>query len=47
MRRQIQAESWQLDAGNGCRGGKTEAERAQTKAQQRPKWAQDAFPIKR
>lgn len=47
MRRQIQAESWQLDAGNSYRGGKKEAEHAQTKAQPRLKEAEDAFPIKR
>lgn len=33
MRRKIQAESWQLEAGNGCRGGKKEVKQAQTKAQ--------------
>lgn len=47
MRRQIQAESWQLDAGNGCRGGEKEAEHAQTKARPRLKGTEDAFPIKR
>lgn len=46
MRRQIQAESWQLDAGNGCRGGEKEAEHAQTKARPRLKGTEDAFPIK-